>query len=151
MGGATSLVHGTCIALEDGAAILEGPSGIGKSDLALRCIMQLNQFDGRALASKLVADDQVLLERRTSSLWARAPASIAGKLEVRGLGIVDVPHVPEARLRLVVWLVGADAIERLPDPAEAAILGLTLPLVRIAPMEASAPLKVLLALRQATR
>jgi HPr kinase/phosphorylase len=147
---ATSLMHGTCIALDDGAVLIEGPSGIGKSDLALRCIMQPHQFDGLALAAKLVADDQVLLERCTLSLWARAPASIAGKLEVRGLGIIDVPHAPKARLRLVVRLVGADAIERLPHPAQATILGLTLPAIRIAPLEASAPLKVLLALRQAS-
>lgn len=137
--------------LGDGAAILQGPSGIGKSDLALRCIMQPAQFGGGALAASLVADDQVLLERRASSLWARPPAAIAGQLEVRGLGIIDVPHVTEARLRLIIRLAGAEAIDRLPDPAETCILGVTLPFVRIAPLEPSAPLKVLLALLQASR
>ncbi len=151
MDGASSLVHGTCIALDEGAAILQGPSGIGKSDLALRCIMQPAQIDGRALAARLVADDQVMLERRAASLWARAPAAIAGKLEVRGIGIVEVPHAPEARLRLVIRLVGSDAVERLPVPAETGILGLALPIVQIAPLEVSAPLKVLLALLRASR
>ena len=146
------LVHGTCIAFGDGAAaILQGTSGVGKSDLALRCIMQPAYFDGQTHAVSLVADDQVLLERRASSLWARPPVAIAGKLELRGLGVIDVPHASEARLRLVVRLVAADAIERLPDPEETDILGLTLPVLRVAPLEASAPLKVLLALRQASR
>jgi serine kinase of HPr protein (carbohydrate metabolism regulator) len=149
--GATSLVHGTCIALDEGAAVLQGPSGIGKSDLALRCIMQPAHVNRRALAARLVADDQVLLERRASWLWARPPAAIAGKLEVRGIGIIEVPHAPEARLRLVVRLVGSDAVERLPDPAKIGVLGLALPVVQIAPFEASAPLKVLLALLRASR
>jgi serine kinase of HPr protein (carbohydrate metabolism regulator) len=149
--GAATLVHGTCIALENGAAILEGPSGMGKSDLALRCIMQPVHVNGRVLTAILVADDQVALDRRGGVLWARPPATIAGKLEVRGLGVVDVPHVPEARVRLVVRLVGPGAIERHPDPAETDVLGLTLPVVQIAPFETSAPLKVLLALLQTLR
>jgi serine kinase of HPr protein (carbohydrate metabolism regulator) len=149
--GATSLVHGTCIALEGNAAILQGPSGVGKSDLALRCIMQPAHVNGRSFTASLVADDQVTLERRAASLWARPPATIAGKLEVRGLGIVDIPHAPEARLRLVVRLVGVDAVERLPSPAETGILGVMLPVVQVAPLETSAPLKVLLALLQASR
>jgi serine kinase of HPr protein (carbohydrate metabolism regulator) len=147
----TSLTHGTCIALDEGAAVLQGPSGIGKSDLALRCIMQPASVNGRALAARLVADDQVVLERRGSSVWARPPVAIAGKIEVRGIGIIEVPHVPEARLRLVIRLADADAVERLPDLAETSVLGLALPLVKIAPLEGSAPLKVLLALLQASR
>jgi serine kinase of HPr protein (carbohydrate metabolism regulator) len=147
----TSLVHGTCIALDEGAAVLQGPSGIGKSDLALRCITQPAHVNGRALTARLVADDQVVLERRGSSVWARPPATIAGKLEVRGIGIIGVPHAPEARLRLVIRLAGAHAVERLPERAETSVLGLALPLVQIAPFEGSAPLKVLLALLQASR
>lgn len=151
MDGATSLVHGTCIALEGRAAILQGPSGIGKSDLALRCIMQPAHINGRALTARLVADDQVMLERRAVAIWARPPATIAGKLEVRGLGIIDIPHVPEARLQLVVRLVVPDAVERLPAPAETSMLGVVLPVLQVAPLEASAPLKVFLALLQGSR
>ena len=150
MDGATSLVHATCISLEDGAALLLGPSGVGKSDLALRCVMQPARLDGRMLSARLVADDQVILERRAASLWARPPQAIAGKLEVRGLGIIDVPHTPEARVRLLVRLVDAGEIERLPESSETDVLGLTLPVVRIAPLEASAPVKVLLALLRAS-
>ena len=151
MDGATSLVHGTCIALEDGAAVLLGPSGAGKSDLALRCVMQAARLDGHMLCARLVADDQVILERRASSIWARPPAAIAGQLEVRGLGIIDAPRMSEARVRLLVRLVGAGDIERLPDPSETDVLGLMLPVVRIAPFEGSAPFKVLLALLRASR
>jgi HPr kinase/phosphorylase len=147
----TSLMHGTCIALDAGAAVLQGPSGIGKSDLALRCIMQPTHVYGRTLTARLVADDQVMLERRGLSVWARPPAAIAGKLEVRGMGIIEVPHEPEARLRLVVRLVDTGAVERLPDPAETDVLGVALPTVQIAPLETSAALKVLLALLQASR
>lgn len=150
MDGATSLVHATCISLEDGAALLLGPSGAGKSDLALRCVMQPATLDRRMLSARLVADDQVILERRAASIWARPPQAIAGKLEVRGLGIIDVPHTPEARVRLLVRLVGAGEIERLPESSETDMLGLTLPVVRIAPLEASAPVKVLLALLRAS-
>jgi hypothetical protein len=67
------------------------------------------------------------------------------------VGIVAMPHVPEARLRLVVQLVGADDIERLPEPSGTSMLGLTLPAIQIAPLEASAPFKVLLALLGASR
>ena len=147
----TSLMHGTCIAIDGDAAVFQGPPGAGKSDLALRCIMQPARLNGRALAASLVADDQVVLERRGSSVLARPPASIAGKLEVRGIGIIQVPHTLEARLRLVIRLAGTNAVERLPDPAEAPLLGLALPLVQIAPFEMSAPLKVLLTLLQASR
>lgn len=150
MDGATSLVHATCISLEDGAALLLGLSGAGKSDLALRCVMQPARLDGRMLSARLVADDQVILERRAASIWARPPPAIAGKLEVRGLGIIDVPHTPEARVRLLVRLVDAGEIERLPESSETDVLGLTLPVVRIAPLEASAPVKVLLALLRAS-
>jgi HPr kinase/phosphorylase len=149
--GATSLVYATCIALGESAALFVGPSGAGKSDLALRCVMHPISLEGSVTSARLVADDQVTLERRGSSLWVRPPAAIAGKIEVRGVGIVDMPHVPEARLRLVVQLVGPGDIERLPEPSETNMLGLTLPAIRIAPLEASAPFKVLLALFRASR
>ena len=149
--GATSLVHATCIALEESAAVFVGPSGAGKSDLALRCVMQPIALEGRVTSARLVADDQVTLERRGSSIWVRPPAAIAGKIEVRGVGIVVMPHVPEARLRLVVQLVGPGDIERLPEPSETDMLGLTLPAIQIAALEASAPFKVLLALLGASQ
>lgn len=130
-------VHGTSVALGGEGILLRGPSGSGKSDLALRLI------DGGA---RLVADDQTELRRVKGTLMMRAPAMIAGCLEVRGVGILRVPSLPAAPLRLVVDLVAPDAVERLPEPAECALLGLSVPLLRLAPFEASAPAKLRLAL-----
>jgi serine kinase of HPr protein (carbohydrate metabolism regulator) len=144
--GATNLVHATCIAFGDRAALLTGPSGSGKSDLALRCMMTPLPGTGSA---RLVADDQVIVERRGACLIARAPDTIRGRLEVRGLGILEFPHVPEAEIRLVVNLAEASRIERLPDPGKTTdILGVRLPALFLAPFEASAPFKLLLALER---
>lgn len=133
-------VHGTAIALGSEGILLRGPSGAGKSDLALRLIDQ---------GARLVADDQTELRREGTEIIMSAPATIAGRLEVRGLGIVAVPSVASAPLRLVVDLMPAAAIERLPMPRECSLLDAALPLLALAPFEASAPAKLRLALRGA--
>lgn len=117
--------------------MLRGPSGSGKSDLALRLI------DGGA---RLVADDQTELTRVADGVIARSPASIAGRMEVRGLGILRVPTVPGAPLRLVIDLVAPDRVERLPEPQFCEYLQCSLPLLALAPFAASAPAKIRLAL-----
>lgn len=131
-------VHGTSVALGGDGILLRGPSGSGKSDLALRLI------DG---GGRLVADDQTELHLSGDDVAMTAPATIAGRLEVRGVGILRVPDVVAAPLRLVVDLVPGDAVERLPEPATCDYLGQRFPLIRLAPFEASAPAKVRLALR----
>jgi len=131
------LVHGTTVALEGEGVLLRGPSGSGKSDLALRLI------DGGA---QLIADDQTELTRVADGLLARSPASIAGRMEVRGVGILRVPTVPSALLRLVIDLVALDRVERLPEPQFCDYLQCSLPLLALAPFEASAPAKIRLAL-----
>ncbi|MEC9368550.1 MAG: aldolase [Pseudomonadota bacterium] len=138
-----SNVHGVCLAMAGRAVLLRGPSGSLKSDLALRF---LSRF--AAEGAVLVADDQVLLRVHDGVILARAPAAIAGKLEVRGIGIVDVPASGEARLVLVAVLGDASEIPRLPPdpPPSARICGVELPLVRLDPREASAPEKLKLAL-----
>ena len=130
-------IHAACVAIGGAAVLLRGPSGAGKSDLALRLI------EG---GGKLVADDQVLLTAENGRLVARAPAPIAGKLEVRGLGIVPVAIAAEAPVGLIVDLVAADAVERLPEPQRETILGIEIARARLAPFEASAPAKLRLAL-----
>ena len=144
----TSQIHATAIALEDRrAALILGPSGSGKSDLALRCILQGAWIDGRHCAAMLVADDQVIVERQGPYLVARPPGAIAGRIEVRGIGIVPMAHASPATIALAVELVDAPRVERLPDPAPVwPLLGVEVPLIRVAPFEASAHLKVLLAL-----
>lgn len=134
------LVHASCVDLGGAAVILRGPSGAGKSDLALRLI------DG---GGRLVADDQVQLHANGEVLMARAPETIRGRLEVRGVGILSVPSVPAARVALVVDLVAADGVERLPEPERTEIAGISLALLRLAPFEVSAAAKVRFALAQA--
>jgi HPr kinase/phosphorylase len=125
----------------DGAGILlRGPSGSGKSDLALRLI------DGGA---RLVADDQTELRRTAAGITASAPPSIAGLIEIRGIGILPCPTIAAAPLRLVVDLVPPEQIERLPEPRFCRYLDCDIPLIALAPFEASAPAKLRFVLRYA--
>lgn len=136
-----TLIHATCIALAGRGVLLRGPSGAGKSDLALRLI------DGGAL---LVSDDQTAVERDGSGLLARPPATIAGLLEVRGLGLVRLPHLKCVSLHLAIDLVPPSQVERLPEPGAVELLGVSLPCLRLAPFEASATAKVRLAMAAST-
>jgi HPr kinase/phosphorylase len=79
------------------------------------------------------------------------PQTIAGLIEVRGLGILRLPHLSPCPLTLVVDLVAPEAVERLPERQRAEIEGISVPLVRLAGFEASAPAKVRLAVLSATR
>lgn len=130
-------VHGTAIAIDGDGILLRGPSGSGKSDLALRLI---------DAGARLVADDQTELRRVGAALRLSAPATLKGMLEVRGLGIVRVPSVEDAPLRLVVDLVRDDLVERLPEPCFVTLEGLSFPLLALAPFAASAAAKLRLAL-----
>jgi HPr kinase/phosphorylase len=147
---ATELVHGTCVALGRTAALLRGPSGSGKSDLALRFLFLARRGPAALEAPILVADDQVCLVRNDGRILAKSPDTIRGKMEVRGVGIVEVKSLMEAELALVVDLLPAAQIERLPEGnAKARLLGIDLPLVGLFPWEASAPIKLAIALARA--
>ncbi len=126
--------------------LLRGTPGSGKSDLALRLI---------DAGAKLVADDAVEVRREGSHLIARlppsAPDAVRGRIEVRGLGIMAVPSVAECRLDLVIDLVPADAVERVPEPATAELMRVELPLLRLNGWEPSAAAKVRLAVRAGPR
>ena len=129
-------VHATTVAIGGRAVLITGPSGAGKSDLALRLLDR---------GFELVSDDQTLVRRESDRLIASAPPQIAGKMEIRGIGIVDMEAVSDARVALLVELVSD--IPRLPDDGrERVILGVPLPLISIDAMTASAPSKVALAL-----
>lgn len=145
--GAARLVHGTAIGLDGRAALIRGESGAGKSDLALRCLMQpaTPLVPGEA---RLVADDQVLAEVVSGQVRLRCPPPIHGLIEVRGLGVLRVPALEVAELALLVDLVAPGEVERLPDPdASAELLGVRLPRLALCAFEPSAPLKLLLALQ----
>ncbi|MDA0701919.1 MAG: hypothetical protein O3A96_01590 [Proteobacteria bacterium] len=129
-------IHGTAIVLDGYGILFCGPSGAGKSDLALRLLDR---------GAHLIADDRCDLRLRDGRLVASAPSAIAGRLEVRGLGIVEFPAVDEAALDLVVDLVPREDVPRLPEPAFRTYLGLPLPLLRLAPFDAATPAKLALA------
>lgn len=131
------LVHATAIAIDGRAVLLRGPSGAGKSDLALRLI------DGGA---RLVADDQAELRRAGERVMVRAPAEIAGLIEVRGIGILKVEPLAEAALAMCVDLVLSAEVERLPEIRSEDVLGLAVPSIALSPFEASAAAKLRFAL-----
>ena len=132
-----TLIHGTCVALDEMAVLLRGPPGSGKSDLAMRLL------DGGA---RLIADDQTMVESLAGQLTATAPETIAGKMEVRGVGVLAVEMEKSGILGLVVDLV-ANPPERMPESETTEILGMALPLLRLDPFKASAAAKLRLAVR----
>jgi serine kinase of HPr protein (carbohydrate metabolism regulator) len=129
-------VHATTVAVDGRAVVIAGPSGSGKSDLALRLLDR---------GFVLVSDDRTLVRRDDNRLLASAAPNIAGKLEIRGLGIVDMVHVNDVPVALLVELTSD--IQRLPDESrERPILGVPVPLISVDAMTASAPSKVAIAL-----
>lgn len=138
------LLHATCVAWGSGkrwrAVLLRGPSGAGKSDLALRLI----EAGGR-----LVADDQTQLARIGRTLVATAPPTLAGMIEVRGIGILKLHRsqlLARAPIVLLVDLVAANLIDRMPDPTFETLFEVELPRLPLAPFEASSVAKLRLAL-----
>ncbi len=137
----TLLVHGTTIAIDGRAVLLRGPSGAGKSDLGLRLI---------DAGARLVADDQSELRRDGGTILVRAPAALLGMIELRGIGIVRLDPLSDMPLALIVDLAAAEAIERMPSPRTETLFGVDLPVIALAPFEASAPAKLRAALRAFT-
>lgn len=131
-------IHASTVALDGRAVLISGPSGSGKSDLALRLIDR---------GYTLVSDDQTIVQRDGERLIASAPPTIAGKLEIRGIGIVDMETASDVPIALYVELTSE--IMRLPDDRrECPVLGINLPLVSVDARTASASSKVSLALDQ---
>jgi len=129
-------VHASTVAIDGRGVMLEGPSGAGKSDLALRLIDR---------GAVLVSDDYTVLVRSGDTLVASAPATIAGRIEVRGVGILPVTSIAQVPVALLVRL-GAE-VDRLPEPSTRSIAGVPIAEIAIDPHQHSAPIKVELALR----
>ena len=132
----SEMIHASTVALDGRAVIISGPSGSGKSDLALRLIDR---------GFSLVSDDQTILSVDGAQLRASPPSTIAGKREIRGLGIVQLDHVEHVPAALIVEL-GRD-FDRLPDEdRQRQLLGVSLPLITVDAQTASAAAKVAIAL-----
>ncbi|MDP1026332.1 HPr kinase/phosphatase C-terminal domain-containing protein [Sphingomonas sp. KR1UV-12] len=130
-------LHATTIAIDGQGVLIEGPSGAGKSDLALRLIDR---------GAQLVSDDYTEVQRSGDALVATAPATIMGRMEVRGIGIVDMLGAGPTPVALIVELSGE--VPRLPEPRYRDIDGVTIAAVTLDAFTASAPIKVELALRR---
>jgi serine kinase of HPr protein (carbohydrate metabolism regulator) len=129
-------LHSSTVALEGRAVIISGPSGSGKSDLALRLLDR---------GFTLVSDDQTFLRTDDGRLIATSPPTIRGKLEIRGIGIVEVPCIDDVPVALFVELTSD--MQRMPDDSrERLLLGVRVPLISVDAMTASAPSKVAVAL-----
>lgn len=123
------LLHASCAALEGEAVLILAPPGGGKSDLLLRLL-------GRGW--DLVADDQLVLTAVEGRLQASPPPSLAGRMEVHGLGLLEGLGWRAAPIRLVVRLVAREQVARLPQPQQWSSLGFSLPLLEVNGAAASA-------------
>ena len=133
------ILHAGLIAVRVGrrwrGALIEGPSGIGKSDLALRCL---------EAGASLVADDRVLVWASEGRLWGRAPEALYGLMEVRGVGVVRRAALPFGPIDLAIdCQPRAAAVDRMPREAFADRLGVKLPVRPLWPFEPAAATKLL--------
>lgn len=131
-------IHATCIAYQGKGILLIGASGCGKSDLALRMIMEKGAV--------LVADDRTEITQVQSKLLASCPKAIKHLLEVRGLGIYHFPVEEKIPVSLVVELVAdSSALERLPVSETILIENMAVKKIKLYPFELSAVHKLALA------
>jgi serine kinase of HPr protein (carbohydrate metabolism regulator) len=133
-----TILHADLIARRVGGlwlgVLIEGPSGAGKSDLALRALRR---------GFRLVADDRVMVFLSDGRLYGRAPETLEGLFEVRGLGVIPHDFLPFARIALKVTCAPSPAgVDRAPEAGTARILGVALPTLAIWPFEVSAPVKL---------
>jgi len=127
----TVRIHAGCVAIGGRGVLIAGASGAGKSDLALRLIDR---------GAELVSDDYTELRVEGGRLVAAPPDKIAGKIELRGVGIVNQSYRADVPVALLVDLDLAP--ERLPEPVPRAVAGVALPAIGLNALEPSAPIKV---------
>lgn len=121
---ASPTIHATAVLVGAKALLIRGEPGSGKSRLALRLIQTLP-------FARLIGDDRVHLEAKNGRLLVRPADSLAGMIEIRGIGIRNVPYEAVAAVGRVLDLMSA--AERLPEPdgQKAVISGVTLPRIAL--------------------
>ena len=130
-------IHATLVNYNDKGILLIGKSGLGKSDLALRLIFEKG--------AKLVADDIVNLSQVNNILYGEAPDIIAGKIEVRGLGICELEYIKKSKIDLCVELCSSrDEVERLPQDEFINFLGISITKIKIYPFDCSTICKIII-------
>jgi serine kinase of HPr protein (carbohydrate metabolism regulator) len=145
---AREILHATLIARRTGGAwrgvLLRGPSGAGKSSLALRAM---------SAGFRLVADDRVIVWRSGAAVFGRAPETLAGLLEVRGVGVVaSSAPLRMCQIALLADLVGSqDDVERVPERRIEALFRVDLPCMDLFPFDAAAPEALIVALAAVQR
>jgi serine kinase of HPr protein (carbohydrate metabolism regulator) len=132
------ILHAGLVALRAGGGwrgvLIEGPSGAGKSDLALRLI---------ETGFRLVADDRVLIWESGGQTWGRAPDSLHGLMESRGLGVLPCSALAFAPIVLAVrCAASAEAVERFPDKETCDLPGGMVPIRSLWPFDPAAPAKL---------
>ncbi len=130
-------VHATCVAIGDQSILISGRSGSGKSDLALRLIDR---------GAVLVSDDYTIVQRHSETLIASAPANIRGRIEVYGIGIIEIETVQNMPVALLV-ILDEPVVRMPPDKEERNIAGIALPVLGVSAYEASAPIKIEIAVK----
>ena len=130
-------IHGTAVVLKSKGILILGASGAGKSDVALRLILNHQ--------AKLIADDRVDIDIISGKVQASAPKNIKGLLEVRGVGIISVESMDEAPIEMVVELT-SEKNERMPEKDFYDFECVKLPLIKLCASEISVPEKILAAL-----
>lgn len=132
-------IHAGCISYKNKGILILGDSGTGKSDLALRMIMDKG--------AKLVSDDRTDIENIDGRLFASAPQNLAGLMEVRGVGILNFPFKKKMQIDLLVQLVkNPQEIERLPEKENSTLENVILPQIKLYAFESSVLNKLILAL-----
>lgn len=120
--------HCSVVIIGNNCILIEGASGSGKTCLAMGLIETFNKLD---IESTLVSDDQAILNVDEGSIIAIVPNSIAGKVEIRGFGIVSMAHIGRAKITLVVSLEEDEGIERMPEAETKTLLGIKIPYLKL--------------------
>lgn len=134
-------IHASCVSYNNQGILIYGPSGLGKSDLCLRLIMDKG--------AKLVADDRVDIYANNHDVKAHCVDTISGLLEVRGVGLIRFDNLKSCTIKLAVELVKSSAeVERFPEEEYFELEDVKVKKIKICAFEVSAVNKILVALNQ---